>query len=81
MRWVELTRRAVPRVALLLSLAWIALVIYEVTSRRENMEVFGPGKFYKLETIIQESTIGVLLVALLAWLALRSLPAPRNKGV
>ena len=56
-------------------------MIYEVASRSDRDAYIGPGRFFELEAIVQESAIGVLLVALIAWLILRSLPAQRHTGV
>jgi hypothetical protein len=67
----------VPRLALLASLAWTVIVVYEVESKG-NTETFspGPGRFYELYTIFSISMFGVVFFAGLAWLVLVSVPAP-----
>jgi hypothetical protein len=62
--------------ALLLSIAWTAIVVYEVESKNST-ETFapGPGRFYELYTILSISMFGVVVFAAMAWLVLASVPA------
>lgn len=76
-----LVRSWVPRLALLCSLGWTAIVVYEVAIKGDSDSGFSPepGRFYELYTILSTAGLGVLFFALITYLVLVSIPAPATQ--
>ena len=73
-----LARTWIARVALLCSVGWTVIVVYEISFKSDASSPFSPepGRFYELYSILSTAGLGVLFFAVIAWLVLASIPAP-----
>jgi hypothetical protein len=81
-----LKRKPASLAALLLSLFWIAVVIWEIEIRSHSQDQFlgAPGLFFRVYEILQYSLVGVLTFLALAFLferIWRDRPAPPKARV
>jgi hypothetical protein len=72
----SLKRKPASLAALVLSVFWIAIVIWEIEIRSHNQDQFfgGPGLFFRVYEILQYSLVGVLTFLALAFLFERIWP-------